>query len=306
MESILDLRSPPLTALFSAFTQLGDAGFFMVFVPLGYWLWRPGLFTRFSLVLLGSTMLNVTLKEIFQVPRPEAAQLIHAAGWSFPSGHAQNAAAIWPWLALELSSRLGPRQAASRRWLWPVVALMVVGVATSRVYLGVHTPRDVIAGVTLGGMLGLAAWRCGRQVPAWWEDLGPHLQAAVVAAGVAAWATIILRVSIDPAAPTAGGALAGFWIGSIYQRHRLGFVPSVEGWRPLAVIALGLGGIAAMRYGLDRLSLPSFGGITLSALRSAPGVADLLRYFAIAAWISFLGPWLFLKLGLLRRHDPSS
>ena len=287
MEWIIDQRTAELTVLFKAFTHLGDAGFFMVFVPLGYWLWRPGLFTRFSVLLLASAMLNVTLKEIFQVPRPDDAQLIHAMGWSFPSGHAQNAAAIWPWLALEL----GARRSAGRRWLWPVVILVVFGVAASRVYLGVHTPRDVFAGAALGSVIGLAAWRLGRHVPAWWPDLGPHPQAAVIAAGVAAWAGVVLWVSRDPAAPTAGGALVGFWVGAIYQRHSLRFVPSAEGWRPLAVIVLGLGAMVAMRVGLK----PAFG-----ALGSPPAITDLIRFSIIAGWISFLGPWLFIKLGLMR------
>ena len=34
-----------------------------------------------------------------------------------------------------------------------------------------------------------------------------------------------------------------------------------------------------------------------------PAIFDLLRYFAVAAWISFLGPWLFLKLDLLPQED---
>lgn len=286
MEWILDHRTAELTVLFKAFTHLGDAGFFMAFVSLGYWLWRPGLFTRFSLLLLASTMLNVTLKEIFQVPRPEGAQLIHAMGWSFPSGHAQNAAAIWPWLALEL----GAWRASARRWLWPVVILVVFGVATSRVYLGVHTPRDVIAGAALGSVIGVTAWRLGRHVPAWWPDLGPHLQATAIAAGVAAWAGVVLWISRDPAAPTAGGGLVGFWIGAIYQRHRLRFLPSTEGWRPLTVIALGLSTMVALRIGLKAAF------VTLGV---SPAITDLIRFSIIAAWISFLGPWLFIRLGLM-------
>ncbi len=239
MEWLIDHRTAELTALFKAFTYLGDAGFFMVFLPLGYWLWRPGLVTRFSLLLLASTMLNVTLKETFQVPRPEGAQLIHALGWSFPSGHAQNAAAIWPWLALELGSWRPathshlPPSGGTARWLWPAVVLVVLGVATSRVYLGVHTPRDVIAGAALGGTLALAARRLEGHRPTSWSDLGPRSQAAIIAAGVAIWAGVILRLSSDPAASIAGGALAGFWIGTIYQRHGLRFVPPVEGWQPL-------------------------------------------------------------------------
>ncbi len=297
MEWILDHRSAELTALFKAFTHLGDAGFFMVFLPLGYWLWRPGLLTRFSLLLLASAMLNVTLKETFQVPRPEGDRLIHALGWSFPSGHAQNAAAIWPWLALQLGSwRPGtdspsPPSGGTARWLWPAVVVMVLGVATSRVYLGVHTPRDVIAGTLIGGTLALVAWRLEGHRPTWWSDLGPHPQAVIIATGVAVWTGVILGISSDPAASIAGGALAGFWIGAIYQRHGLRFVPSVEGWQPLAVIALGLGGVVALRVGLKA---------AFAAAGMPPGVDDLIRYAVIAAWISFFGPWLFVRLGLMR------
>ncbi len=297
MESILELRSAELTALFTAFTRLGDAGFFLLFVPLGYWLWRPGLFIRFSLLLLASTMLNVTLKEIFQVPRPDAAQLIHAVGWSFPSGHAQNAAAIWPWLALQLRSGLsrgGQTQNRPRRWLWPLVALVVTGVATSRVYLGVHTLRDVVAGVALGGALAGLAWWLGRAGRlAWWQNLGPRLQVAMIAAGVAAWAVVILRVSTDPAAPTAAGGLAGFWIGSICSRHHLRFVPARRLASGAAVVGLGLAGVLGLRIGLKA---------TFLAIGSTPAVADLIRYFAIASWISYLAPWLFLRLGLVGRE----
>ncbi len=39
-------------------------------------------------------MLNVSLKELFEVPRPNLSPLIDASGWAFPSGHSQVSATI--------------------------------------------------------------------------------------------------------------------------------------------------------------------------------------------------------------------
>ncbi len=290
MEWIVDHRTAELTALFRFFTSLGDAGFFLLFVSVGYWLWRPGAFIRFGLLLLGSTLLNVSLKELFQVPRPEVSQLIGAAGWSFPSGHAQIAAAVWPWLALEVGRHGGGR---GRLWRWSAVAVVVAGVAASRVYLGVHTPRDVVAGVVLGAATTALAWQLVRRRPGWWAALEPRLQAATIATVVAAWCLVVLPVSIDPAAAAAGGALAGFWIGSLYRRHALGSTLPPRGWRLLVAVAIGLGVTAGLRIGLKE---------AFAALGPAAPMDDLIRYLAVATWISIGAPWLFAGIGLAERR----
>ncbi len=287
MQWIIDHRTVELTALFSFFTSLGDAGFFLVFVAAGYWLWRPVTFARFGLLVLGSTILSVSLKELFEVPRPDLSPLIAASGWSFPSGHAQTAAAIWPWLALELGRHRGGR---GRLWRWSSVVVVVAGVAMSRVYLGVHTPRDVVAGVAVGVGLAAVAWRLARQPPGWWQGLGRHRQSAAVALAVVAWCLVVLPASADPAAPAAAGALAGFWIGSLYRRDPGSALPA-SGWRPLVAVAIGIGVMVALRGGLKEL-------FVVWGPR-APW-ADLIRYLAIGAWIGLGAPSLFRALGLAR------
>ncbi len=284
MEWVVDHRTAELTALFRAFTSLGDAGFFLLFVSVGYWLWRPGPFSRFGLLVLGSTILNVSLKELFAVPRPEGHQLIAAAGWSFPSGHSQTAAAIWPWLALELG-----RLRQGRLWRWPLAAVLVAGVAASRVYLGVHTPRDVVAGVAIGAAITAVAWPLAHQTPRWWDDLGWRRQAVAVAAAVTLWCAVVLPHSVDPAAPAAAGALAGFWIGSLYRRHTVRSELPGSGWRPLLALAIGVAVAFGLRIGLKEL---------FAALGPAAPIDDLIRYVAVGAWVGIGAPSLFAALRL--------
>ncbi|HSO97457.1 MAG TPA: phosphatase PAP2 family protein [Solirubrobacteraceae bacterium] len=79
--------------------------------------------------------------------RPPVHHLELVTGYSFPSGHATQSTALCVALVIALLS--GPR----RRQIAAAAAgcLLVAGVAFSRVYLGVHYPSDVVAGVLLGG-----------------------------------------------------------------------------------------------------------------------------------------------------------
>lgn len=80
--------------------------------------------------------------------RPPVPHLDLVTGYSFPSGHATQSTALCVAL-LMIALLSGPRQ----RQIAAVAAgcLLVAGVAFSRVYLGVHYPSDVVAGVLLGG-----------------------------------------------------------------------------------------------------------------------------------------------------------
>ncbi len=96
-----------------------------------------------------------TIKELIARPRPPLAdRLVLGTGWSFPSGHPLAAAASWCLIPLvvELYVR--------RPWIWwaSVVAVWTValGVAWSRVWLGVHYTSDVVAALCLA-LLGVLA-----------------------------------------------------------------------------------------------------------------------------------------------------
>jgi membrane-associated phospholipid phosphatase len=97
----------------------------------------------------GGGALDWELKRYFARARPDVALMLRrAAGYSFPSGHAMESTILFAALSY-LAIRTFPRW----RWKSAVLALsatLIVAVAFSRVYLGVHWISDVAAGIVVG------------------------------------------------------------------------------------------------------------------------------------------------------------
>jgi undecaprenyl-diphosphatase len=122
---------------------VGIAGLFL-------WLTRHKYSTALLLVATaGGIGLNNILKIGFARPRPQIFEWgTHVASWSFPSGHAMSSTVVYITVAY-LAARLQKSHLARLTTL-SIAALIVAVICFSRMYLGVHYPSDVAAGVIIG------------------------------------------------------------------------------------------------------------------------------------------------------------
>jgi undecaprenyl-diphosphatase len=104
------------------------------------------------LATIGAIVLNNLLKLGFGRPRPTVVEWgTHAMSWSFPSGHAMSSTVVYGTVAY-LAARMQKRH-SHRIATMMLAAMLIVLIAASRLYLGVHYPSDVAAGIIIG-----AAW----------------------------------------------------------------------------------------------------------------------------------------------------
>lgn len=101
--------------------------------------------------VLGGTLLNLALKQLFAAPRPDLLpHLDIVQTYSFPSGHAAGNLIFFGAIAMLGRSRTG----------WVIATLCIALIGVSRIWLGVHWPSDVLAGWVegIGWLLFCAAW----------------------------------------------------------------------------------------------------------------------------------------------------
>jgi undecaprenyl-diphosphatase len=111
----------------------------------GRWRWAAYLFFTGG----AGGLLNLWLKALFARARPELAEALRGAhGYSFPSGHAMGSTIVFGALSY-LAFRIF-KTWRSRALAVAVTASMVVAIAASRIYLGVHWISDIAGGISAG------------------------------------------------------------------------------------------------------------------------------------------------------------
>jgi undecaprenyl-diphosphatase len=166
MLSVGNLRSEGLTAVMRSLSAIGAGE---VEIPAALLLsLRLSLIRRraeaagYAAATLSGWAVYGIAKWIFERPRPRVIPRIAGAGggwYSFPSGHATMAPLVF---GLGLLIWSAPWQRRTRVALLLLAAICSLLIGFSRVYLGVHWPTDVLAGLLLGtGWAAMWVW--------WWE-----------------------------------------------------------------------------------------------------------------------------------------
>ncbi|CAD2073546.1 phosphatase PAP2 family protein [Jeotgalicoccus coquinae] len=138
------------TALMLGFTQLGEV-LSMIIMSLILisilMLYKLKIHTLFILIsMIASSILIPVLKNSFDRERPSMLRLIEISGFSFPSGHAMGSTIFFG----SLGTIIKHTDLNNKALLMTVCATFILMISSSRVYLGVHYPTDVLAGVVIG------------------------------------------------------------------------------------------------------------------------------------------------------------
>lgn len=149
------LSTPAGVRFFVAFTTLGSPVFMTTVALLGAcWLVvarRRELLLGWIGAFAGAALIVQIAKRTIQHPRPIGAEeYLHGASFSFPSGHVVGALVGFGMLAYVLTRVLLLRRTATLG-VYLLTASMIVTIAWSRIYLGVHFVSDILGGIAIGG-----------------------------------------------------------------------------------------------------------------------------------------------------------
>ncbi len=293
-----------LTPVMEIFTFLGDEQFYLLILPIFVWWVDIGLGLRIGVSLLLSAGINGTVKLVFGLPRPywvspKVKALSEGTTFGFPSGHSQNALVVWGRLAAWLKSR----------WASLILILLILLIALSRMYLGVHWPTDVLGGWLIGGSLLWLLVRLDEPVRNWLGSLSLGQQIIIVMLAslvIVAFGSVTylmtgdrllpypIPADADPQTPddfiTAAGTFLGMGIGAALL-YDWGEFRTTVGWpKRVGRYILGVIGLLALYLGLSAI-FPS--GETLVG-----AIFRYVRYALLGFWVMYLAPRLFTLVRL--------
>jgi undecaprenyl-diphosphatase len=286
---IESIRMPFLDTVFSLVTRLGEEILLIVIFCLIFWCINKKIGYIIGAVFFLSALFVQGLKIVFRIPRPWITDptlttvgysTTEATGYSFPSGHTQTAAAYLTPLGV----------VSKQKWVKVILFTLVVLVAFSRMYLGVHTLSDVVVSLLITFVITFLAVRffsedkdCKKR------DILLSVFIGLSAVVVIIYVAFLYHNNITEAfklrdSVLAAGSALGFAVGMFIERRYIRFSVKAQNiYMQVLKYVLGVGGLLGVREGARVIG---------SGL-----VADGIRYFLIVIWVMVVFPliikWLF-------------
>ena len=148
-------KSAFLTDYMVAVTEIGDVmgyvialGFLIVVFLVAFKHWK--YIAQLGLVLILALSSNILLKEIINRSRPLGEHMVTVKTLSYPSGHAMVSMAFYGFLIYLIA--YFKINKALKIGLITILAILILSIGISRIYLGVHYPSDVLGGYIAGIM----------------------------------------------------------------------------------------------------------------------------------------------------------
>ena len=182
-----------LAGFFSKMTWLGEVNTVIVIMAIIYWCVSKDSGSYLLMGWSGNRLVNGMLKVTACAYRPwirdtrivpYGDSITTATGYSFPSGHTMNAATVFGGGAVR---RDIPRV------LRVVLGLLVLLVAFSRNYLGVHTPQDVLVGAVAGTLVMYLTMKLMQ-----WLKKHPEKDLTVACIGVGLAIAVAIYAAVKP------------------------------------------------------------------------------------------------------------
>ena len=294
------IRTPFFDKLMGLVTNLGGEAVFIVAAIIVFWCLNKSCGYYMMTVGFAGTIINQFLKLWFRIPRPwvkdpnftivESARA-EATGYSFPSGHTQNAFAVFG----------APARFFKNTALRIIFILLIALTAFSRMYVRVHTPLDVGVSIIVGTILVFVIYPFFRDM-----DKSPKkvyiifsIFIVLAAAFVAFVELYDFPADIDAENYASGlknaymilfcaiGLMLTFFIDTKYVH----FPTQAVWWAQIIKVVVGLAILLALKSVLKAPLLALFGGHS---------IAHGVRYFIVILFAGIVWPMtfkFFAKLG---------
>ena len=289
-----------LAGFLSKMTWLGELNTVLVIMALIYWCVSKDFGVYFLMGWSGNRLVNGLLKVTFCAYRPwirdprvvpYGDSITTATGYSFPSGHTMNAATVFGGGAVRKDIPRVQRV---------VLGLLVLLVAFSRNYLGVHTPQDVLVGAVAGTLVMYLTMKLMQ-----WVKAHPEKDLLVVCIGVGLAIIVAIYAAVKPypvdkdaagkvlveGAKMANDTFKGvgwciaFLTGWILERRFVQFSTDISMMKRITRLTVGL----LSYYAVSLIFVP----LVKNWLSGVPGtfVSCYLQMF----YISFIFPWILKR-----------